>query len=126
MPMYLGDIQPTCIIHQGVTTQAITTATTGPNATAGGQGDFVQGDGVCNLVLAVNAVSMTAITCQVQQSGSTNTGWTDITGASVTATTSGVKSVAFQRTQRYLRAYYTINGTTAIASALLMEQYKVV
>lgn len=126
MAAYLRDLGPTCVMQAGVTTQAITQATTGPNAVAGGQGDFLQGDGLCNLILNVAATSLTAITCQVQQSTVTNTGFADIAGAYVTATTNAVTAVAFQRDMRYLKAYYVLSGTTAVATATLIEQYKVV
>lgn len=126
MAAYLRDLAPTCIQSLGCTVQAITTTTTGPNTVASGVGDFLAGDGLCNLQLALTATSLTAITCQVLESTATNSGFADITGAYVSSTTDGVSSVAFQRTKRYLKARYVLSGTTAFAAAVLTEQYKVV
>ena len=126
MAAYLRDLGPTCVQSLGCTVQAITTTTTGPTVVAGGLGDFLQADGLCNLQLALTATSLTAITAQVQESTTTNSNFADISGAYVTATTDGVTSVAFQRTKRYLKVRYVLSGTTAFAAAILTEQLKIV
>lgn len=124
MAMQLRDLANNCIFTQAVTVQTVTTTTTGP--TGANAQDFVQGDGLCTLLLNVKATSLTAVTVQVQQSTLTNSGFSDISGAYVSVTTDSVTGVSFQRDKRYLNAYVVLNGTTAVLSATLMEQYKVI
>jgi len=102
-----------------VTVRTVTTTTTGAAAA-----DMLAGDGRCVLLADINATSLTAITVKVQQSTLTNSGFADITGAYVSATTSGVYSVSFDRDYRYLQGVVVISGTTANVAAVALEQLK--
>lgn len=121
--MAIEDFKNTTVLKQVIAPQLLTATTT--NAT--GQ-DFLLGDGNCWLEVHLGTWSATSLTVQVQQSTTTNANFTDITGASVTATTNTTPilvSEPFQRDYRYLRVIATMSGTTIGLSAVLGESAKV-
>lgn len=120
MATYLRDLTNSGLFASGIAPQSISTTTTGSAQ------DFLHGDGRCHLLLHVGANNLTSLTVRVQESTLTNSGFADISGASVSAATTGSTAVAFDRTKRYLQAVAVISGTTGLASAQLLEQYKVI
>lgn len=118
MSTYLHDPINTAVRAQAIGSRAITQTVTGTYQ------DMITGDGRVMLLTDVVATSMTSIIFKVQQSTLTNSGFADITGASVTATTTGITGFTFDRDSRYLLVIATFSGTTAFASAVLSEQLK--
>lgn len=104
---------------------AITTPSFIPTAftttTNGGTVDLLDSNAnMASALLNVGAVVGTQGTfdIKIQESTATNTGFTDITGATFTqfttsgvAGTSGAQIISFQRQKRYVRAYVTMAGT---------------
>jgi hypothetical protein len=89
-----------------------TAATT--NNTAGSSVDFVNAENPATVFSAFNANATTApsVSLKVQES-TDGTTWADITGATIAAaTTSGLSSLQFNRSLRYLRSFQT-SGTSA-------------
>lgn len=120
MPAVFRDFPNATLEQESVTIQTVTQTTTGTDV------DMINGDGRCVLHGQVKATSLTALTVRVQQSTLTNSGFADITGASVSGITAdGPFSVSFDRDQRYLQAVVTISGTTAIVGASFFEAKKV-
>lgn len=120
MATYLRDIPNAALINESIAIRTVTTTTTAAAAS-----DMLLGDGRCTLIAPIVATSLTGITVKVQQSTLTNSGFADVTGASVSATTSGINSVSFDRDMRYLQTVVVLNGTTAQVEAMLIEQKKV-
>jgi hypothetical protein len=114
------DLPNAVLAQDALTVRTVTTTTTGTGTAL----DFLRGDGRCVLQLNLNATSLTAVTVRVQQSTLTNSGFTDITGASCSLTTSGITGVSFDRDARYLQAVAVLSGTTAVLSAVIMETLK--
>lgn len=109
------DIGNTAVVVPSLIPAALTTTTNGSTV------DLIDSNtNMASALLSVGAVSGTQGTCDVkiQESTATNTGFTDITGASFTqvttsgvAGTSGAQIISFQRQKRYVRAYATFGGT---------------
>lgn len=121
MSSHLNDYENDILVKQVIAPQLLTATTT--NAT--GQ-DFVSADGNCFLQVELGTWSATSLSVQVQQSTTTNSGFTDITGAVLSATTNTtpILKKTFQRDKQYLRVIATVSGTTIGISAVLGEQYK--
>lgn len=89
--------------------------------------DMVQGDTRCNVILNVGAISNGSKTYQVQQcteAATTSGGWSNITGASLTAAATGVQALAFDRDQRYIRLATTGSATNVTCSAVILQNRK--
>jgi len=104
--------------NAGLLTSAITSRTVTTTTTQSTASDMLAGDGRCMLYADIVATSLTSITVKVQQSTLTNSGFADIPGASLSATTHGVYTATFDRDYRYLQAVITISGTTATAGSV--------
>lgn len=101
-----------------VTVRNVTTTVTGSGV------DMLTGDGRCALFVDATATSITAVTVVVQQSTVSNSGFANITGASVAITTSGVTAITFDRDSRYVLAIVQFAGTTAVIAAFAAENLK--
>lgn len=121
MSSHLNDYENDILVQQVIAPQLLTATTTNGTGV-----DFKEGDGNCFLQVNLGTWSATSLSVQVQQSTTTNSGFADITGASVSATTNttAVLKKTFQRGERYLRVIATVSGTTIGVSAVLGEQYK--
>lgn len=122
MSMHLNDFKNTVLQALVVPPQLLTATTT--NGTGS---DFLTGEGNCWMELAIGNFNGTSVSVQVQQSTATNSGFADITGAVIAATTSAsaaVSRVNFQRDMRYLRVIATISATTAPIAVILGESLK--
>ncbi len=109
------DIAGNALVGQSLVPAAITTT---------GAGTYVDcldsNANMASALMQVGAVSGTQGTFDVkmQESTATNTGYTDIPGATFTqftttgtTTTGAVQMVSFQRLKRYVRGYVTVGGT---------------
>jgi hypothetical protein len=109
------DIGNAAIVLPSFIPAALTTTTNGSTV------DLIDSNAnMASAVLQVGAVSGTQGTfdVKIQESTATNTGFSDITGATFTqfttsgvAGTSGSQIISFQRQKRYVRAYITMAGT---------------
>lgn len=102
--------QSSAVVGQSIIPAALTTTTNGSTV------DLIDGIGnMASAILSVGAVSGTQGTCDVkiQESTATNTGFTDITGATFTqfTTSNQVQIISFKPVKRYVRAYATFAGT---------------
>jgi hypothetical protein len=122
MSHHINDFKNNTITALVVPPQLLTATTTNGTGT-----DFLTGEGNCWMELAIGAFNGTSVSVQVQQSTATNSGFADITGAVIAATTSAsaaVSKVNFQRDMRYLRVIATISATTAPIAVILGESLK--
>jgi len=123
MSTYIRDFSNNALLKQVIAPQLLTATTT--NATGV---DMINGDGQCWMELALGTWNATSLSVQVQQSTTTNSGFTDITGAVIAATTAqsaGIQTVNFRRDYQYLRVIATVSGTTIGISAVIGESLKV-
>jgi hypothetical protein len=107
-----------CLLPTGLLT-ATTTMATGV--------DMISGDGRCWMEVCIGTFNATSLSVQVSQSTATNSGFSDITGAVIAATTAqsqSVQKVSFDRDKQYLRLIATMAGTTIGISAVLGQQLK--
>ncbi len=115
------DIGSNAVSGQSIVPVAVTTSVAGTYV------DLIDSNAnMASALMQVGAVSGTQGTFDVkmQESTATNSGFTDITGATFTQfTTTGLTSggavqlISFQRQKRYVRSYVTVAGT--VTSALL-------
>ncbi len=116
---FLRDPANDAVVGRSVTASVLATTTTGTTV------DMLTGDGRCTMFVDIVATSLTSASVRVQQSTLTDSGFADISGASVTTTThTGAFTPAFDRDHRYLKAIVVINGTTANVSATVFERKK--
>lgn len=104
--IHLADLGNSCIFPAALTVGNVTQTTTGPSC------DMITGDGNVSFIFGLGSASITAVTAQVQQSTLSNSGFTNISGASGYLTAAGVTGFPFNRDYRYLQAVITISGTT--------------
>ena len=123
MSTTLRDVPNNAVLKFGLTPRTL-------NASANGSAqDFITGDGRCFAIQAVGTVGGTSPTLagKIQESPDGTT-WSDISGAAFTpvAASDNLQTIAFDRTQRYLRYAGTVGGTspTIPAAVLIGEQKK--
>jgi Bbp16-like protein len=109
--VFVPDLKNCASILQTLVPQTITTTTNGTGV------DLQPTEGINNLVVEVGAVSGTTPSCVVTiQESADNSTWTNVTtNYNMAAITTGsqVLVVGFNsRLKRYLRAVFTITGTT--------------
>lgn len=122
MSLHINDFKNTVTQALVIPPQLLTATTT--NGTGA---DFITGEGNCWMEVAIGAFNGTSLSVQVQQSTATNSGFADITGAVVAATTAQSAAVTranFQRDMRYLRVIATISATTMPVAVILGESLK--
>ncbi len=123
MSTRIHDFSSNALLKQVIAPQLLTATTTNGTGV-----DMINGDGQCWLELALGTWNATSLSVQVQQSTTTNSGFADITGAVIAATTAqsnSVQTVNFRRDYQYLRLSATVSGTTIGISAVLGENLKV-
>lgn len=124
MSTLINDFPNTTLKKQLIAPQLLTATTT--NGTGA---DMLLGDGNLFATMSLGTWSGTAITLQLQQSTLTNSGFANISGASVSAVTNTTPILTvgpFQRDQRYVRAILTVSGTTIGVSSDLYEMLKTI
>src|SRR5262245_33404282 len=88
----------------------------GSGTTNGGAVDLLNGDGRCFAVQITGAVAGTSPTLdgKIQESDTSGSGYTDISGATFTQVTvaNTVQVISFDRTKRYVRYVGTIGGSS--------------
>jgi len=122
MSTVLNDFPNSALKKNLIAPQLLTSTTT-----VGTGVDMVTGDGNCFAIIELGTWSATAITFQIQQSTATNSGFANISGASVSAVTNTTPILTigpFQRDSRYLNAIATVSGTTIGVAVSVFEQLK--
>ena len=116
MSTKLHDFARQAILGGGLTPRTVTTTITGSAA------DLITGDGRCVAVQQVGAVSGTTpvLAGKIQESADSST-WTDISGATFTnvSAADNVQAITFDRTQRYVRAAFTLGGSSPSADVCI-------
>lgn len=123
MSSKIHDFSSNALLKQVIAPQLLAATTTNGTGV-----DMINGDGQCWMELALGTWNATSLSVQVQQSTTTNSGFTDITGAVIAATTAqsnSIQTVNFRRDYQYLRVIATVSGTTIGISAVLGENLKV-
>lgn len=121
MATYLRDIGNNALATEALAVQTVTQTSTGAAC------NMSNGDGRVNCMVQVSTLSGTSVTVRAQASTTTSGTYTDISGATGSATAAGIVFFTFDRPadNPYLKAAVTINGTTATMGAVFIEQLKI-
>lgn len=120
MSTHVNDLASAAVVAAGYPPTVITETEVGSAV------DLAQGDGACFAVQLVGAVSSgDSVTGAIEESADNDT-WAAVSGGTfTTATATGVQTIRFERTRRYVRWVGTVAGTDpSIAVAVVIGQEK--